>query len=226
MAVRISHRRRFAIGLFFGLIVGLAVLYALYREARIEIAREQADRSGIISLLSLTQLVSETGPSGDALRQAVSAVASSDSSLKKILVIRGASLEASTAIQDAAPRRLKRDEKPIFDLGQRLRAAVQTNREEQVSRKNEIEIEQTGNGALRLAAPVEQDGSVTGFVMIETSPSSPPSAPSIFTPILIALIALAVFIGAGFLFDEKKIAIAVLAFMVPECRSNFVRNHG
>ncbi|MCI0442278.1 sugar ABC transporter permease [bacterium] len=210
----ISHRRRFAIGLFFGLIVGLAVLYALYREARIEIAREQADRSGIISLLSLTQLVSETGPSGDALRQAVSAVASSDPSLKKISVIRGASLEASTAPQDAAPRRLKRDEKPIFDLGQRLRSAVQTNREEQVARKNEIEIQQIGNGAIRLAAPVEQDGSVTGFVMIETSPSPQPSTPAIFTPILIALIALAVFIGAGFLFDEKKIAIAVLGFVV------------
>jgi arabinogalactan oligomer/maltooligosaccharide transport system permease protein len=214
MTAGISHRRRFAIGLFLGLIIGLAVLYALYREARIEIAREQAERSGIISLLSLTQLISETGPSGDAMRQAVSAVASSDRSLKKIWVIRSASLEASTVAQDAAPRRLKRDEKWIFDLGQRLRAAIQTNREEQVSRKNEIEIQQIGNGALRLSAPVEQDGSVPGFVMIETTPSPQPSTPSIVTPMLVALIALAVFIGVGFLFDKKRTAIAVLAFLV------------
>src|SRR6185312_12810921 len=102
-------------------------------------------------LLSLTELVSETGPSGDAMRQAVNAVAASDASLKKIWVIKGVSLEASTVPGDGAPRRLKRDEKTIFDLGQRLRAAVQTNREEQVSRKNEIEIEQIDNGALRLS---------------------------------------------------------------------------
>jgi arabinogalactan oligomer / maltooligosaccharide transport system permease protein len=209
----ISHKRRFAIGLFFGLIVGVAVLYSLYREARIEIAKEQSERSGIISLLSLTQLVSETGPRGDALRKAVSAVATSDPSLKKIWVIRGASLEASTVPQDGAPRRLKRDEKPIFDLGQRLRAAVLTNREEQVARKNEIEIQRL-DGTLRLAAPVEEDGSVTAFVMIEKAETAQPSAPSIVTPIIVALIALALFIGLAFFFDEKKMALAILAILV------------
>jgi arabinogalactan oligomer/maltooligosaccharide transport system permease protein len=192
----------------------LSILYALYRGARNEIARQAADRSGIISLLSLTQLVSETGPSGDAMRQAVSAVASSDPSLKKISVIKGVSLEASTVPEDAAPRRLKRDEKPIFDLGQRLRAAVLTNREEQVARKNEIEIQQIDNGALRLAAPVEEEGSVTGFVMIETSPSPKPSSPSIVTPINVGLIALALFIGAAFLLGENRAAIAVVALVI------------
>jgi len=214
MAAGMLHRRRFAIGLILGLIVGLSVLFALYREARNEIASQAAERSGIISLLSLTQLVSETGPSGDAMRQAVSAVASSDSSLKKISVIKGVSLEASTVPQDSAPRRLKRDEKPIFDLGQRLRAAVQTNREEQVARKNEIEIQQIDNGALRLAAPVEEEGSVTGFVMIETSPSAKPSPPSIVTPIIVGLIALAVFLVVGFLFGEKRTALAILALVI------------
>jgi arabinogalactan oligomer / maltooligosaccharide transport system permease protein len=208
------HRRRFAIGLILGLVIGLSVLYTLYRGARNEIARQAADRSGIISLLSLTELVSETGPSGDAMRQAVSAVASSDPSLKKISVIKGVSLEASTASEDAAPRRLKRDEKWIFDLGQRLRAAVQTNREEQVSRKNEIEIQQINNEALRLAAPVEEDGTVTGFVMIETSPSPQPSSPSIVTPVIVGLIALAVFIVAGFLFGEKRAALGILALVI------------
>jgi arabinogalactan oligomer/maltooligosaccharide transport system permease protein len=214
MAGGMLHRRRFAIGLILALIVGLSVLYTLYRGARIEIARQAAQRSGIISLLSLTELVSETGPSGDAMRTAVSAVASSDPSLKKISVIKGVSLEASTVPQDAAPRRLKRDEKPIFDLGQRLRAAVQTNREEQVARKNEIEIQEIGNGALRLAAPIEEDESVTGFVMIETSPSTKLASPPIVTPILVGLIALAVFIGAGFLFDEKRAPLAILALVI------------
>ena len=214
----VSYRWRFAAGLFIGLAVGLSLLYWIYRESKVELAREQAERSGIVSLLSLTQLISQTGISGDAVRDAVNAVAASNPSIRSIRVLRGPTLEASTAKEDsgdkAAPRRLARDEKPIFDLGQRLRASVQTNREEEVARKQEIEIYRLDSGALRLAAPVEQEGSIVGFVLIETSPPEKKVSTSVFPALLTGLIAFLVFVGLGFVLGENKTWLAVASFVI------------
>ena len=49
---------------------------------------------------------------------------------------------SSSSTRSFTPRRLAREEKPIYDRGQRLRAAVLTNQEEGASRKEEIEIQQ------------------------------------------------------------------------------------
>ena len=91
-------------------------------------------------------------------------------------------------------------------------------------RKNEIEIQQIENGALQLSAPVEEDGSVTGFVMIETSPSPKPTSPSIVTPIIVGLIAFAVFIGAGFLLGESG-SNRGSGFGNFKCSFSCIRNH-
>jgi arabinogalactan oligomer/maltooligosaccharide transport system permease protein len=214
----VSYRWRFAAGLFIGLAVGLSLLYWIYRDSRSELAREQAERSGIISLLSLTQLISQTGLSGDPVREAVNAVAANNPNIRSIRVLRGPRLEASTAKEDsgekAAPRRLAREEKPIFDLGQRLRAAVQTNQEEEVARKQEIEIYRLDSGALRLAAPVEQDGAVTGFVLIETAPPKTNVKTSTLVALLTGLIAFAVFIALSFFIGEKKTLLALASFVL------------
>ncbi len=60
------------------------------------------------------------------------------------------------------------DEKPLFDLGQKLRAAVEGNREgaEGAARAPEISMDRgrAREGRLSLAAPLERDGQVTGQV--------------------------------------------------------------
>jgi arabinogalactan oligomer/maltooligosaccharide transport system permease protein len=214
----VSYRWRFAAGLFIGLAVGLSLLYLVYRDARSELGREQAERSGIISLLSLTQVLSQTGVSGDQVRDAVNTVAANNPDLRSIRVLRGPTVEASTDKADsgdkAAPRRLARDEKPIFDLGQRLRASVQTNREEQISRKQEIEIYKLASGGLRLAAPVEQEGSVVGYVLIETAPPKQTIKTSLLSAVLTGLIAFAIFIGLSFFVGENKTMLALASFVI------------
>src|SRR4051812_13195259 len=71
------------------------------------------------------------GDAGDAVRRAVARFAASHPEIKAIRVVdfEGIQLTASTAAADtgdkAAPRRLEREEKDLYDLGQKLRAAVQ-----------------------------------------------------------------------------------------------------
>ncbi|HEY6221246.1 MAG TPA: sugar ABC transporter permease, partial [Candidatus Eisenbacteria bacterium] len=98
----------------------------------------------------------------------------------RVVALEGISLEASTDLADrdakAAPRRLAHEEKPIYDQGQRLRAAVEINRQEGAPRKSEIEVEPRPNGGLALAAPLERDGAVVGMASIETAPFAAPRA--------------------------------------------------
>jgi arabinogalactan oligomer/maltooligosaccharide transport system permease protein len=129
-------------------------------------------------------------------------------------VFQGVQLEASTDPQDvgdrAAPRRLSREEKPLFDRGQRLRGSVMGNREGVASRP-EIEVERLGAGRLHLAAPLERDGEVVGHVEIETPPPAPvPSRGSL--PILLALgLPLLAFAGISRA-TSRRLAVALAAY--------------
>ncbi len=114
--------------------------------------------------------------SGDAVRQAVARFAAGHPEIKAVRVVdfEGIQLTASTSPQDtgakAAPRRLERDEKDVYDLGQRLRAAVQGNREgaEGAARQPEIAILRNEDGTWSLAAPVERGGEIVGMVQMDT----------------------------------------------------------
>ncbi len=113
---------------------------------------------------------------GEAVRLAVARFAQEHPEIQAVRVLNfdGRMLEASTAPEDqgekAAPRALNLDEKPIFDLGQKLRAAVQGNREgaEGAARAPEIAVERRQGGVLLLSAPVERGGEAVGMVQIET----------------------------------------------------------
>ncbi len=113
---------------------------------------------------------------GEAVRNAVAAFAKSHPEVKAIRVVTfdGILLEASTDPKDtgakAAPRSLERDEKPLYDLGQSLRANVSGNREENSVRQDELSVERLADGRLRLSAPVEHGGEVVGMVQMDADP--------------------------------------------------------
>jgi arabinogalactan oligomer/maltooligosaccharide transport system permease protein len=114
---------------------------------------------------------------GEAVRKAVAAFAKAHPEVKAIRVVafEGIRLEASSDPKDtgekAAPRRLDREEKPLYDLGQTLRAAVAGNREEGSVREDEIAVERLAGGLLHLSAPVERGGEVIGMVQMDTDPA-------------------------------------------------------
>ncbi len=119
---------------------------------------------------------------GEAVRHAVARFAAGHPEVKAIRVVEfeGIQLTASTSPADtgdkAAPRHLDREEKDLYDLGQKLRSAVQGNREgaEGAARQNEIAITPESGGLYSLAAPVERGGEVVGTVQMDAVVQPPP----------------------------------------------------
>ena len=68
--------------------------------------------------------------------------------IEGVRVVAGRELLASTATEDDAPRTLRMEERPIFDLANQLRAARESNRAEGVVRKKTVQIEDRGEGRL------------------------------------------------------------------------------
>jgi len=214
---RPSHRLRFAVGLALagGLGVGVAHLLLESEMQQASVAREE--RRGVVALQALAELVERAGRRGEGVRRAVAAWQGANPSVRlaRVAAFEGISLEASTAPEDqgdkAAPRRLSRDEKPLYDLGQRLRTAVTTNRDEGGARKEEIEISTTHAGALALAAPVAEDGVVVGIVTLETQPLPAPARPSLLYALLAWAGPLVLFLLLALLVGERRLWLAAAA---------------
>ena len=214
------RRPRVLVGLALALGVGLAISHGLLAQARQEAVREREQRRAVISLNAVAELARRAGGSGDGVRAVVDAMKAQfpEQSNVRFIAFSGIRLEASTFPEDqgdkAAPRRLSREEKPLYDRGQRLRAAVETNREEGTSRKLEIERAdpntppanedqaaqapqekpRPAQSRVLFSGPVETDGAVTGMVDLETPvpgqserPSMGPALLAFFLPLLLLL---------------------------------------
>ncbi len=91
----------------------------------------------------------------------------------RVLRLSGAQLLASTNPADSAdkslPRRLVREEKETFDRAKELSAAVDTNRDEGVSRKRQILLDFTDSNTLAISLPyfTAEGGKVAGMVQLQ-----------------------------------------------------------
>ncbi len=209
------HRGRVFVGLSLALGLSLAIAHGLLAGALENISTERADRQSLVSLRALEDLVQRAGGSGDAVRAVVSTWKEQlpPDSAVRVIAFSGIQLEASTFPEDqgerAAPRRLSREEKPIYDRGQRLRAAVETNREEGSARKVEVETAVLPDGRRLLSAPVEVDGSVVGLVELATAPLAAPLKPGLLATLAFFLVPLAVCGGAAFVVRRQGLLVAV-----------------
>lgn len=169
---------RLALGLCLGLLVavGLATWGAAragVREERgtdAEVARELV--SGLA--LDLEGALGEAGLGPEAAAAAVERFTELHPGAAVRVIDLGAKrLVASTAPSDtgdlAAPRRLSFGEKPLFDLGQQLRAAVEVNRREGREWKAELSVE-VRQDAIVAAAPVlsPPEGEAAGGEVVGT----------------------------------------------------------
>ena len=216
---RAPHRVRVLVGLSLALGLSLVLAQGLLAKTLESIATERADRQAFVSLRALEDLVQRAGGKGESVRAVVSAWQQQlpAGSAVRVIAFSGIQLEASTFPEDqgeekAAPRRLSREEKPLYDRGQRLRAAVETNREEGTARKLEVEAEALPNGGRLLSAPVEVEGAVVGMVELATPPLKAPLDPSTASLLLWLLMPLAVCAGASFV--VRKQGLLVLASVV------------
>lgn len=168
------------------------------------------------------------GEPGEAVRQAVDRFAKDHPEIKSIRVVtfEGIRLEASSDPADtgtkAAPRRLERDEKPLYDLGQKLRAAIAENRENveqgQAAVGEELAFERRSDGSLILSGPVEAGadgaGEVVGMVQIHTAPV-PAAAAAPWLPALIAWLGPVVLLFLlGLVLGQRRLPLAAAAIVL------------
>lgn len=209
---------RFTAGLLAASAIGIGAGYYLLGEAR-SIERQALDRrQAIVTARGLTEVVEKNGGTGDGVRAAATAWQGAHAGVAEIRVLAfsGISLEASTAAIDtgekAAPRRLAKSEKPFYDRGQRLRAAFETNREEVVARKDEIEIATGDAGGMSVACPVEIDGSVVGMVELQMRAGETAARPSVLIAIALALGPAALFfLLARLLVGNRPLPLALIS---------------
>ncbi len=224
-----SHRLRFLAGLVLagGLAAWLAHGFA--SDARRRVAADGEVRRAVVALRAVTSLVESSGGEGDGARRAVVAWQAGAPGVVQLRVARGMQLEASSAAGDAggqaAPRRLAREEKPLYDRAQRIATAVRTNREEQGGRKDEVEVERLPSGGLSLAAPLDLDGAPVGIVELETAPLPPaPSTP--WWPFLLAVLVPAAAFGLVMLLAGQRRAVLAVAATFLLAASLFVLSRG
>lgn len=209
------YRLRVLVGLLLSLGGALLLAQGLLTRALESVSTERADRQAFVSLRALEDLVQRAGGSGEAVRAVVSTWKEQlpAGSAVRVVAFQGIQLEASTFPEDqgerAAPRRLSREEKPLYDRGQRLRAAVETNREENGARKLEVEAEALPGGGRLLSAPVELNGAVVGLVELATAPLAAPLKPSLGALLLWVLLPLALCAGASFVLRRQGLLVGV-----------------
>ena len=193
-----SHRRRFALGTALGAALAVWLLHGFVSDARRQVARETLVRRAVVAAQAAAELLSRE-PGRLPEWKAGSA------EVESALWVRGMQLESSTLPGESAPRRLQREEKPLFDRAQRIASAVQTNRDEG-ARKFEIEVEDAG-GRLLVAAPVEAGG----MVQILTRPLPPPPKAAWAAFFLALFTALAAVAAAAKLIGERRAILALVS---------------
>jgi arabinogalactan oligomer/maltooligosaccharide transport system permease protein len=166
-----------------------------------------------------------TAEPGAAVRQAVARFAATHPDVQSIRVItfEGIRLEASTDPADtgakAAPRHLERDEKPLYDLGQKLRAAISENQENaaqgQATFNEELNVERQPDGSLILSGPVEREGETVGMVQIRTAPPREAAAEAPWGPSLFHwLVPVAILFLLGLAVGERRVLLAAAAILL------------
>jgi arabinogalactan oligomer/maltooligosaccharide transport system permease protein len=157
---------------------------------------------------------------GAKIRRAVERFAQShpEAGAIRVVLFEGRRLEASTAPEDrgenAAPRQLVREEKPLFDLGQDLRAAVEGNREGSGARRPEISLKRGLDGILALVAPLERDGQVVGLVQVETEKAIAPAGLAWGSFLLYWLAPIVAFFFLSLALSERRYVLAVVAALL------------
>jgi len=165
-----------ALGLLLALLASVLLGNWFHRQAAVGLVADEQSRIAILEGSALADFVAgklAADPDGtDSLQSALLDWVERSPYDDSIRVVRlgGAQLLASTHVAERTetlPRRLTRDEKWLFDLGQELRAAADTNRAEGVFRKPQIDVSRPTPNRIRVTVPYLDEGVIAGFVQHE-----------------------------------------------------------
>jgi arabinogalactan oligomer/maltooligosaccharide transport system permease protein len=176
-----AYRWRFLCGFAAACLLGFWMAGTLIARALTDEKQARAERTAVVTVSALTDLLERTGasvpPAGDALSRKVASFAGVHPGVKTIRILDLASrrLLVSVSSADAGtlamPNRLGRGGKSLYDLGNQLRASVEGNRGSGTKvRAPELAVERLPDGGLTLLAPVVRDERVQEIVEVEVVP--------------------------------------------------------
>jgi arabinogalactan oligomer / maltooligosaccharide transport system permease protein len=163
---------------FWGLGVSVAVALALsgwlHGSVSGDLGAEQKQREAVLITNAIS--ASLAGATEQDLPARVKRWKTELPNVESAMVVAGRQLVASTKTEDEAPRSLKREEKPLFDLATQLRSAGETNVSEGIVRKKTVQIDTagvvSGAGSVVVSVPYVVDGKFEGIVQARVKPQS------------------------------------------------------
>lgn len=211
-------KRSASLGLAIALALMLAASGWLQGSVGDDLSAQQRQRQAILLVNAVTASLAGAADAG-VLNERVALWRREHPALEQIRLVVGRELQASTRAEDAAPRALQREEKPLFDLATALRSAVETNVAEGAVRKKTIQVDDPRDGAMTITVPYRIDGTFAGIVQARVAPAVAADGTAAGWLLPLGLLAAALVLGA-FLrpqrerrFDVAR-ALAVLALLV------------
>jgi arabinogalactan oligomer/maltooligosaccharide transport system permease protein len=217
--------RRVTLGLVLAGLVGALGAWWLAKAAVTVQNRGMHTRSSVAHLLMLAETAG-VFLNGEADVQPLTAAFEEEHpEISSIRIVSGRDLVASTAPGDtgenAAPRRLQREEKDLFDLARALQASVNNNLDPSAPRQEEISTASLPSGGLQVAVPVEFDGENLGMASAEIAPPAPPRAPPMLGGLLVLLVPTLIYWGVSRFLPQNRwvhagaaVALLLVALMV------------
>jgi arabinogalactan oligomer/maltooligosaccharide transport system permease protein len=209
--------------LLVALVVAIGAGHWLQARGLRVLAETAAERDALIGVQAMAEIVEGIGlEDAGQIQRALDEMVGRDVVVDDARVIRfkGIQLIASTVDSDsgdqAAPRKMSREEKPLYDLGQSLRQNVEANIGEGRSWKEEVDVSLGSTGALAIAVPIEQEGKVVGTVLADAGTAADPARPSWLLFLLTTIVPpLVVYAGGRFLGINRTMAlVAALVLLV------------
>jgi len=208
-----SVSKRVAVAMLLAALLAVGLLHWVLERRFEEQTDARAVRAAMIATRAAADVASAFGGEGDALRAAIAAWQKEHPNVDAVRVvnIENRSFEASSFAEDLKegemPRRMQRPEKPLYDLGQEIRADVESNVAEGRKREDEVAVSREGS-AILVAAPVEKDGSVIGFVHVKGSPETVAvEAPSFWFALTFALAPFVVVLALSFVMKRAGLLV-------------------
>ncbi len=201
-----SFSKQCALGLALASVLVAILGYNVVKDTQRELLRQHAERGAMMQAIAIADMVAGATKRGSSIDpvEGVNLILDQWSlnhfevNSIRVIKMRGRKLLATTAMGDfevgEPPRKLVRDEKWLFDLGNELTTAYKTNREEGSSRKKEVILEYLDDGLVRISAPYIQSRKVTGFIQLEAYLNIPEKEVEKVPFILIGIVPLLVFI--------------------------------
>ena len=213
--------RTVAVAVLVAALVAIGLLHWILERRFAAQTAGRASRAAMIVARAAADIGSAHGGEGDELRAAVARWQQQHPHVRAVRVVNtdSRSFEASTFASDLAagelPRRMARPEKPLYDLGQELRANVETNADEGRKRVDEVSVQRQPDGTLLIAAPVEKDGSVVGFAQVQVAPEVVAvKAPSFWFAVAFALAPFVIILALSYIVPRNGVLVAIAAALL------------